>query len=89
MVDNKGAKESPKEKITKLIDISYTDLISIKMMAEQNGRTVKKQIEKMIHQQVENWDKSNNNYPTEIVTNEYENKEFKRLHQIANVKWVK
>ena len=89
MVDNKRAKESPKEKITKLIDISYTDLISIKMMAEQNGRTVKKQIEKMIHQQVENWDKSNNNYPTEIVTNEYENEEFERLHQIANVKWVK
>ena len=89
MVDNKRAKESPKEKITKLIDVSYEDLISIKIMAEQNGRTVKKQIEKMIHQQVENWDKSNNNYPTEIVTNEYENEEFERLHQIANVKWVK
>ena len=89
MVDNKGAKESPKEKITKLIDISYTDLISIKMMAEQNGRTVKKQIEKMIHQQVENFDKYANKYPTNIVENEYESKEFKRLHQIANVKWVK
>lgn len=89
MVDNKGAKESPKEKITKLIDISYTDLISIKIMAEQNGRTVKKQIERMIHQQVENWDKSNNNYPTEIITNEFENEEFERLHKIANVKWVK
>lgn len=89
MVDNKRAKESPKEKITKLIDVSYEDLISIKIMAEQNGRTVKKQIEKMIHQQVEKWDKSNNNYPTEIVTNEYENEKFERLHQIANVKWVK
>lgn len=89
MVDNKGAKESPKEKITKLIDISYTDLISIKIMAEQNGRTVKRQIERMIHQQVENWDKSNNNYPTEIVTNEYESEELERLHKIANVKWIK
>lgn len=89
MVDNKMAKESIKEKVTKLIDIEVNDLASLKIMAEENNRSVKAQIESMIKQQIKCWDKKNGNYPVDIVTNEYENDEFERLHEIANVKWVK
>lgn len=81
MVDNKRAKESPKEKITKLIDISTEDLKTIGKMAEEQERSIKKQIEAMIKQQCKTYRRFNS-------LSQESSTELQEKIKIAQTPWI-
>ena len=83
MINTKEAKESTKEKITKLIDISTEDLKTIGEMAEEQERSIKKQIEIMIKQQCKTYRRFNN------LNQAYNSKDIQEKIKIAKTPWVK
>lgn len=83
MVRTKEAKESTKEKITKLIDISTEDLKTIGEMAEEQERSVKKQIEIMIKQQCKTYRKFNS------LSQAYNSEDIQEKIKIAQTPWIK
>lgn len=83
MIKAKEAKESTKEKITKLIDISTEDLKTIGEMAEEQKRSIKKQIEIMIKQQCKTYRRFNN------LSQAYNSEDIQERIEIAQTPWVK
>lgn len=83
MINTKEAKESTKEKITKLIDISTEDLKTIGEMAEEQERSIKKQIEIMIKQQCKTYRRFNS------LSQAYNSEDIQEKIKIAQTPWVK
>lgn len=83
MIKAKEAKESTKEKITKLIDISKEDLKTIGEMAEEQERSIKKQIEIMIKQQCKTYRRFNN------LSQACNSEDIQEKIKIAQTPWIK